>query len=588
MDLLLKTFATTEDDLWSLAEVLAEQDPDELRGNQVALGHVLDFVSRAIAAGLSDEQEAILEKLAGAADKLKRVLAREDFNVFAEYVSVDDETGEPLKQAAIHRQWAKLCDENDRILIWSHIESGKTTQLSILRTVWELGRDPNLRFVILSNTSDQAQMIVKAIASYIKSNEFVKNVFPDLKEDPDGPWTNTKLQVVRRSKAKDPSVRAVGVHGAIVGARIDRLVIDDILDQENTENEAARKKVEAWVRASALTRLTKRAKVLVVGTAWHPKDLLHMFSRQPRWKWYRFPILDANGVCTWPEAWSEERINNKREELGPAEFARNLLCLARSEEDARFKQVWIDAALDRGDGLQLVQSIDELFPEGLPEGWVTFTGVDLGVKRKKKSDETAFFTFLEDPKGNRRLLNIEAGKYTGPDIVNMIIDHHHRYGSVVVVENVAAQDFILQFAVDASNVPVEPHTTSKKKRDPVLGVEGLAIELSNNKWTIPSAARKVAPQVDAWIMEMLFYSPQTHTGDRLMACYFAREYARKVLGNRAKPRVQFRVVGDSEDGGRPREDARTFGERLLSVPDSEPANDSALVPDIDTTSTVAC
>lgn len=472
-------------------------------------------------------------------------LARKDFNVFAQLVAVDDETGEPLRQAPVHRRWAELCDKYDRLLIWSSINSGKTTQLSILRTVWELGNDPTLRFAILSNTSSIAQKIVKAIAGYIINNDTVKMIFPDLRPDSDGPWTNTELKVVRKGNAKDPSVRAVGVHGALTSARVDRLIVDDILDPENTNTDANRKDLKAWYKAVATGRMSRRGKILVVGTAYHPKDLLHDLAKQGRWKYFRFPVYDVAGNIAWPEFWTQDRIDFMREELGPAEFARQMLCRARDDGEARFKQEWIDAAMQAGEGLELIFELEEIPPD-----CYTFTGVDLAVKKKKRADETVFFTFMEDARGRRRLLYIEAGKFTGPEIVQRIVDHHHRYGSTIVVEDNAAQDFILQFAKEENTIPagvVVPHTTTKAKRDPIFGVEGLAVELSQNKWIIPSKSNKVAPQVDRWIEEMLFYSPKGHTGDRLMACYFARDKARGILGNRGAAKVGMRVIGGDGD-----------------------------------------
>lgn len=467
--------------------------------------------------------------------------ARKDFNTFAELVMVDDDTGDPIRQAPIHRRWAELCETHKRLLIWSHINSGKTTQLSILRTVWELGNDPTLRFAILSNTSGQAETILKAIAALIERNEGVQRIFPHLKPDPNGPWTNTRLQVVRTGNAKDPSVRAVGVHGALTGGRVDRLVIDDILDPENCDTDANRKKLASWYKAVAVGRLTRRAKVLVVGTAYHPKDLLHELSRQRGWKWFRFPVLTADGRVSWPELWPRTRIEEMRGELGPAEFARQLLCKARDDDEARFKQEWIDLALRAGEGLTLLDRLDEI-----PEGCQTFTGVDLAAKKTKRSDECAFFTFLEDAKGNRRLLDITAGKFVGPQILQQIQNLHERYRSIVVVENNACQDYILQFLKEGSNIPVLPHTTGKGKRDPILGVEGLAIELANGKWTIPNRGGLVNKEVDKWITEMLFYSPSAHTGDRLMACYFARDKARAMMSGRKSDGggVAMRVIGD--------------------------------------------
>ncbi len=468
--------------------------------------------------------------------------ARTDFNVFAELVMTDDETGEPIKQAPIHRRWAEICEQHDRILIWSHINSGKTTQLSILRPVWELGRDPNLRIVILSNTASIATKIVRAISTLILENDEVKKIFPKLAPKPNATWTTTELTVQRSSFAKDPSVRAVGVHGSLTSGRVDRLIVDDILDPENVATEASRKKLSAWYKAVAVGRLTPRARIVVVGTAYHPKDLLHELAEQRAFKWFRFPVINSHGRVAWPSLWPPDRIERMREELGPAEFARQLLCMARDDEEARFKQSWINEALRKGRDLTLVYRIAD---GDLPEGCFTFTGVDIGVKKGKRSDLTALFTFMEDQKGQRTLLWIESGKYTGPDIVRRIEDHHERYGSFIAVENNAAQDFILQFMAEGSHVPVIPHTTGRQKKDPLLGVEGLAVELSNGKWIIPSA--KSEPEIESWISEMLFYSPKVHTGDRLMASYFAREVARRKIGNRSVPGIHMRVLGGERD-----------------------------------------
>ena len=38
--------------------------------------------------------------------------------------------------------------------------------------------------------------------------------------------------------------------------------------------------------------------------------------------------------------------------------------------------------------------------------------------------------------------------------------------------------------------------------------------------------RPLPSEVLAWIQEMLYYDPEAHTGDRLMASWFAREAAR--------------------------------------------------------------
>ena len=68
---------------------------------------------------------------------------------------------------------------------------------------------------------------------------------------------------------------------------------------------------------------------------------------------------------------------------------------------------------------------------------------------------------------------------------------------------------------------------------PTLGVESLAAELHAKKWRIPNKDGMLHKQVAKWIDEMLYYDPAAHTGDRLMASWFARQGAMK--GN-SKPK----------------------------------------------------
>ena len=151
----------------------------------------------------------------------------------------------------------------------------------------------------------------------------------------------------------------------------------------------------------------------------------------------------------------------------------------------------------------------------------------LAVQRKDASDLTCLFTIAVDAYGNRHVLNVESGKWSGPVIVQKINQAHVRYQSIVWVENNAAQDFIIQFATAGSAVPIRAFTTGRNKAHPEFGVEGIATEMCNGKWVIPNHDGVMHHEVQAWVDEMLYYDPAAHTGDRLMASWFAREGARQ-------------------------------------------------------------
>lgn len=428
----------------------------------------------------------------------------------------------------------------------SYTVTHNTNQVAIGRVLFELGQDPNLRVAVVSNTSDLAQKMTRAIGQYIEKSQPLHEVFPNLvpTNDPSLPWKAKALTIQRAGVGgKDPSIQATGVHGNIIGSRIDLLVLDDILDHENTHNPGPRADTLNWIKSSLFSRLTANARVWFVGNAWHPDDAMHMLEKEPRFVGRRFPVISPEGVLTWPERWSLDRIDLARMDLGPLEYSRQLLCQARDDSSARFKREWLDVCIRRGDGLQITQSItdvldwDDLNPEELvaareslwrlgASNMAVFTGVDLAVQRHSAADKTVLFTVLVHPNGDRQVLNIRSGRWNGPEIIRQIRKVHEDFGSIVIVENNAAQEYILQFLRDQSAVPVKAFTTGRNKADPSFGVESLATEFANGKWLIPNEGGEMHAEVAAWISELLFYDPSEHTGDRVMASWFAREGAR--------------------------------------------------------------
>ncbi len=472
-------------------------------------------------------------------------LARTHPAMFMRLVLKDEQTGKRVHQAPVHDDWQRILSENDRVVFWSHVEAGKTAQVSIGRTLFKLGQDPNRRIAIVSKTSRGAAKIMRAVAQYVTRDPDLREVFPALKPHPDKqlPWNTQAIVIDRNIISKDPSVQCCGLFGDILGSRLDDVVFDDILDFDNTRTERARREVVAWIRQTVWGRLTDGAHVSFVGNAWHPQDAMHVFAAEPRFRGFRFPVVDEGGRYSWPEKWTPERIELARLDMGP-DFARQMLCMPRDDASARFKREWIDKALALGDGYRLVDRIDYL-----PPGYAVYTGVDLAVQQGSHNDLTVFFTILLHPDGRRQVLGIESGRFAGPEILDRLEDVCARYRSICIVENNAAQDFILQFARAQTTATVVPFTTGRQKAHPEFGIEGVAAEMAGGKWILPNHRGRVAPEIDAFITECLYFDPKEHTGDRLMAGWFAREGARaherraRGLGGAASGGVGVRTLG---------------------------------------------
>ena len=522
--------------------ISAQLDPGVLVGEaRAGLGHE---------STVSDEEFSRSAKLAAVrALQLRAHLAKNDPSVFSAYVLRDERNGQPIHQAPLHRAWHELLSSHPRLLMWSHVEGGKTTQVAVGRTLWELGRDPSLRVCVVSNTTELAMKITRQIAQYIERSPELRHVFPHLKptDDPALPWKAKALTIARTGMgSKDPSIQATGVHGNVLGSRIDLLILDDVLDYENTSTPGPREDVWRWVKSTLMSRLTEGARVWIIGNAWHPDDLMHRMEREPGFVAKRFPVLDTQGVCTWPERWSPERIRQARADLGPLEYARQLLCQARDDTSARFKREWVEGCLAVGQGkpwcetaealadslglhVEGAESAEALWRLGGFPGQVIH-GVDLAVQKHDAADKTVIFSILVHEDGLRQVLSIRSGRWAGPEIIAQVEDTFERLGGTFVVENNAAQNYIVQFLQAGSAIPIMPFTTGRNKAHPEFGVEGLAAELAACKWLLPNEGGKMHDELSGWVQELLYYDPREHTGDRVMASWLAREGARRLGG----------------------------------------------------------
>lgn len=435
-------------------------------------------------------------------------------------------------------------------------------------TLWLLGSDHTARGAVISSTQEQAAKPVSMVRDYI---EHAQDEFPELgltfpklqrSSNKHDAWTQTKLVVERPPAIRDPSLVAVGYGGALPGSRLSWIVVDDILDEENTRTPDGRKKVKRWFDTTVLSRRdVKGAKIVVTNTPWHHEDLTYALeeagwptltldcdgeititnapdwdtdeirpSRMPGEK-YRLTGHDPDPEETiplWPELFSHEVLHGPegiRSAMAEFEFNQLYRMLPRSDEDAMCKREWIDKckAAARAEG---IYSLTASYHGPNP----TFTGVDLAVGQGEEHGFTAFFTFEVLPDRRRKILDIEIARMRGPEIVRKIAEKTEAYGSIARVENNAAQEFLIQFTIDMDvSIPIKPHTTGRNKADPTFGVISLFIELEHGAWLIPNdPAGRCQEAVQKWIDDCVYYRPPpNHTGDALMASWFAREEAKE-------------------------------------------------------------
>ncbi len=506
----------------------------------------------------------------------KAKLARTDLSTFYSLVIKHELTKEPLNPSPHQEVMFSFFLEHLRCVFRQPIGTAKTFGMAAI-TLWLLGNDLTQRGAIVSRTRGQAEKVLSMVADYITDPELsaaLTLVFPWLKKpEPATIWSASKISIERGAAIRDPSLVAVGIDGRIHGSRISWLVADDCIDDENSKTPDVREATAGKFDNRLASRLDPtNARAVVTNTPWDREDLTYHLEETAGWPTLTMDIYGniwvTNATAAWmakaerelirpsvqtlgawrlrahdpdpqeqvllfPERYTEESVAEIRKRMLPHEFARLMLCQPFDAEQARCQRGWLELCKKRGMGTTLVSQYRGENP--------TYTGVDLAIGTKLKHDKTVFFTFEVLPDGSRRLLDVESGRYEGPTIVDMAIKKSEDYQSVIAVETVSAQKYILQFALkQRKSLQVFAHSTgAANKMHVTYGVESLFTEFRNAAWIIPCDAKgQCHPEVQMVLDAALFYQPPpAHTPDHLMAMWIGRERARKSHFRDAAPRV---------------------------------------------------
>lgn len=228
---------------------------------------------------------------------------------------------------------------HEEVISWWLRDDAKSHQLLLLprdhaksalaayRVAWEITRNPTIRVLYISSTSNLATKQLKFIKDILTSKIY-KFYWPEMVNDEEGKrekWTETEIAVdhpARKAEAvRDPTVFTAGLTTSITGMHCDISVLDDVVVQENAYTEEGREKVRQ--QFSLLSSIEGAdAKQIVVGTRYHPKDLYNdmmetqveifgddgeIEESEPLYEIFE-RVVETNGEFLWPR---QQRYDGK-------------------------------------------------------------------------------------------------------------------------------------------------------------------------------------------------------------------------------------------------------------------------------------
>ena len=160
----------------------------------------------------------------------------------------------------------------------------KTTICSTRYPAYRLGQDRGLRIISCSCNATLAQSFLRSIDS-IFNQENYQLIFGNLipkSNSVNYKWNETEKIVANRPEynklgyrvdAKDASLFAIGVGGAIVGRRADIIILDDIIDRKNVKTISQIQDIQYWLTEELKGVRHSKTQTVMIGTRWSTRDV---------------------------------------------------------------------------------------------------------------------------------------------------------------------------------------------------------------------------------------------------------------------------------------------------------------------------
>jgi phage terminase large subunit-like protein len=439
-----------------------------------------------------------------AAREQRRILAESSLEEFIKLVHPKRHLG------SIHREiitwWTSSNAKSHQLLLLprDHMKSA----LIAYRVAWELTKNPTLRFLYISSTSNLATKQLKFIKDILTNDVYTAH-WPNMvirEESKREKWTEREISVDhpkrREESIRDPSIFTAGLTTNIVGLHSDVNVLDDVVVGNNAYTQETRDKVlDQYGALSAIGGATGR--VWVVGTRYHPEDLYgELLSREIKQfdsmgnsirsenlydhkEWPVENVGDGTGEFIWPRS--------QRSDGQWFGFNAEILAVKKSE----YKNQTYFRAQYYNDPHDVDSSpIKRDYFQYYDPKWITkqnykwayqrqplnvFASVDFAFSTGKKSDYTAIVVIGVDGQNNYYVLEIDRFKTDQPsEYFKHILKLHEKWGfrkiraEVNVAQAVLVNDFkenyIRKYGLSLSVDEYRPTRSMGMKEERILAV----------------------------------------------------------------------------------------------------------------------
>jgi hypothetical protein len=332
-----------------------------------------------------------------------------------------------------------------KLILWPR-GSFKSQFITIAYAAWMIAKDPNIRILICSEVSRQAQKFVSEVMKIIDSQWF-KDRFGVHKGKQWKEGSGVFYSALRtRQGIKDPTLAAAGVGEVQTGAHWDLVIMDDVCSQENTKTPEAIESLWGWF-GEVQSQLDPGTRLLMIGTLHHYADI------------YCKIIKDENIAKTFEiskHAWADPIVDPLGDEptelFFPSRLTRAFVADRKLKQVPRLYACFYENRPQTGESqLFKPEYFRVIEDKDIPSAVWTYILTDFAFigedKKNQRSDRTAFWVVSLDCNRVAYVRDFVVGRWKPSDSCRIVCDLWSLYQQIdckaVSVEKVTHKELLL-------------------------------------------------------------------------------------------------------------------------------------------------
>ncbi len=343
--------------------------------------------------------------------------------------------------------------------LWAR-EHYKSTVITFGLTIQDILNDPETTFGIFSHTRPIAKAFLRQIMRELESNKVLHTAFPDIlwgedtKQSPK--WSEDDGIIVKRqSNPNEATIEAWGlIDGQPTSKHFKKLLYDDVVVQGSvTTPEMIEKTMSSLEQSYNLIRTDGGAKRFV-GTRWHFNDAYSTIVSRETAKLRFHPATEDGTETGKPMFWSAAILKQKRKDMGPYNFASQILLNPKADALQGFKREWL-----------------RKFKNAPEKGTNDYVLVDAASSKKKGSDYTSMWVVRLGTDQNYYCFPLVRDRLNLSERADRLFEIHRKYkprqvryekyGLMADIEHIKQKQELENYRFDITEVAGQ---TSKEDR----------------------------------------------------------------------------------------------------------------------------